>query len=174
MNADRSAELVAGLLQQAKDAVDTAKTANRNRKSLAGDNHYGNKFHDQCTTLTGSGTKLFKLLKSVDGDSIDVDSLRESLATIKSTQATSKARADAWKSIHAICENEIFPAIDGMVADPVPASEQVLPMSVVADTRGYIEKVVLQANGCYEHQWFDACSVMVRRLVERDITESCG
>jgi hypothetical protein len=83
MNADRSAELVAGLLQQAKDAVDTAKTANRNRKSLAGDNHYGNKFHDQCTTLTGSGTKLFKLLKSVDGDSIDVDSLRESVASVK-------------------------------------------------------------------------------------------
>src|SRR5207253_2232378 len=27
-------------------------------------------------------------------------------------------------------------------------------------------KLVTQINGCYEHQWYDACSVMVRKLVE--------
>jgi hypothetical protein len=44
-------------------------------------------------------------------------------------------------------------------------------MSVVKGTRGYIEKVVVQANGTYEHQWYDACSVMIRRLVETLIIE---
>ena len=29
-------------------------------------------------------------------------------------------------------------------------------MAVVQHTRGYIEKIVQQANGCYEHQWYDA------------------
>jgi hypothetical protein len=44
-------------------------------------------------------------------------------------------------------------------------------MAVVDKTRGYLEKVVQQANGCYEHQWFDACAVMVRKFIEILIIE---
>ena len=39
-------------------------------------------------------------------------------------------------------------------------------MAVVKGTRSYIENVVLQANTCYEDRCFDACSVMIRKLVE--------
>lgn len=53
-----------------------------------------------------------------------------------------------------------------------PDSEQVLPHSIVRDTRGYIERVVTQINGCYEHGWFDACAVMIRRLIETLIIET--
>jgi Domain of unknown function (DUF4145) len=51
-------------------------------------------------------------------------------------------------------------------------SEQVLPHSLVRNTRGYIERVVTQINGAYEHGWFDACAVMIRRLVETLIIET--
>ena len=54
----------------------------------------------------------------------------------------------------------------------LPDSEQVLPHSIVRGTRGYIEKVVLQINGCYEYGWFDACAVMMRRLIETLIIEA--
>lgn len=47
----------------------------------------------------------------------------------------------------------------------------VVPMSVVRGTRGYIESVANQANGSYEKGWFDACLVMVRRLLETLIIE---
>jgi hypothetical protein len=47
-----------------------------------------------------------------------------------------------------------------------PATEHVLPLDVVKGTRKYLEQIVNQANGCYEKCWFDACSVMVRKLVE--------
>jgi hypothetical protein len=47
-----------------------------------------------------------------------------------------------------------------------PATEHVLPMDVVKGTRRYLEQIVTQANGCYENGWFDACSVMIRKLVE--------
>jgi hypothetical protein len=50
--------------------------------------------------------------------------------------------------------------------DTKPATEHVLPFDVVKDTRGYLEKIVNQANGCYEKGWYDACSVMIRKLVE--------
>jgi hypothetical protein len=52
-----------------------------------------------------------------------------------------------------------------------PQSQQVLPHSIVKNTRGYIEAVVRQINGCYENGWFDACSVMIRRLMETLIIE---
>lgn len=48
----------------------------------------------------------------------------------------------------------------------------VLPFSVVKGTRDYIEKVVNQINGAYENGWYDACAVMIRRLVETLIIEA--
>lgn len=53
-----------------------------------------------------------------------------------------------------------------------PKSEMVLRHSHVNKTRGYIEKVVYQINGSYEHGWYDACAVMIRRLVETLIIET--
>lgn len=53
----------------------------------------------------------------------------------------------------------------------LPESEQVLPHSLFRNTRGYIEKIVFQINGTYEHGWFDACAVMIRRLLETLIIE---
>jgi hypothetical protein len=51
-------------------------------------------------------------------------------------------------------------------------TESVLPASIVRGTRGYIEKVVNQANGTYQMGWYDACAVMIRRLVETLIIEA--
>ncbi|MBS0410721.1 MAG: DUF4145 domain-containing protein [Proteobacteria bacterium] len=45
-------------------------------------------------------------------------------------------------------------------------------MSLVRGTRGYIERVAVQANGAYERGWYDACAVMVRRLLETLIIEA--
>ena len=53
----------------------------------------------------------------------------------------------------------------------IPRSSQVIPFVLVRDTRGYIEKVVNQINGTYENGWFDACLVMIRRLIETLIIE---
>ena len=53
-----------------------------------------------------------------------------------------------------------------------PANQYVLPHALVSGTRGYIERVVFQINGCYEHGWFDGCAVMMRRLIETLIIES--
>ena len=44
-------------------------------------------------------------------------------------------------------------------------------MALVRNTRGYIEKVSHQINGSYQHGWYDASSVMIRRLMETLIIE---
>jgi hypothetical protein len=58
-------------------------------------------------------------------------------------------------------------------AESVPShTEMVLPQSVFKGTRGYIESVVNQINGTYENACYDACAVMIRRLVETLIIEA--
>lgn len=81
---------------------------------------------------------------------------------------TAKTALRAAKGIQAEVPRYGVPPAEGLRAE----SEQVIPVSVIRDTRGYLEKTANQINGCYEHGWFDACAVMIRRLVETLIIEA--
>jgi hypothetical protein len=59
------------------------------------------------------------------------------------------------------------PLPEGQAAD----SDLVVYRSLVAETRSYIQAVANQINGTYERGWYDACAVMVRRLIETLIIE---
>jgi len=72
------------------------------------------------------------------------------------------------KSIQADVPKRGAPPDEGLLSE----SEQVISFSLVRGTRGYIEKITNQINGCYEHGWFDGCAVMIRRLVETLIIET--
>ena len=51
-------------------------------------------------------------------------------------------------------------------------TQQVVPLFLVIETRGYLERIANQVNGCYEQGWYDACAVMIRRLVETLLIEA--
>lgn len=71
------------------------------------------------------------------------------------------------KKIQTDTPQRFVPPSDGVF----PRSQMVLPNAMFSHTRGYIEKVVNQINGCYENGWYDACAVMMRRLMETLIIE---
>jgi len=48
----------------------------------------------------------------------------------------------------------------------VAVSDTVLPIETVGGTREYIERIAHQINGCHDAQFYDACAVLCRRLVE--------
>lgn len=73
----------------------------------------------------------------------------------------------AAQSIQAEVDSELGPPEVGAL----PKSQQVVMNSLVRGTRGYIERVVNQINGAYENGWYDACAVMIRRLIETLIIE---
>ena len=50
-------------------------------------------------------------------------------------------------------------------------TEAIVPRTLVRGTRGYIERVANQINGTFENGWYDACAVMIRRLLETLIIE---
>lgn len=54
----------------------------------------------------------------------------------------------------------------------VSPSEMVFPHTLVKGTRDYIERIAYQINGAYSSGWYDACAVMLRRLIETLIIEA--
>ena len=50
-------------------------------------------------------------------------------------------------------------------------TDLVVIRSLTKGTRGYIEKISTQVNGAYENGYYDACAVMIRRLLETLIIE---
>jgi hypothetical protein len=71
------------------------------------------------------------------------------------------------KDIASISPKEWLPSVEGQESK----SQSIVFMPLVSNTRVYIEKVGNQINGCYENGWFDACAVMIRRLLETLIIE---
>lgn len=71
------------------------------------------------------------------------------------------------KEIDSIAPKEWLPPVEGTEAK----SQNIIYTALVKNTRGYIEKIANQINGCYELGWFDACAVMIRRLLETLIIE---
>lgn len=53
----------------------------------------------------------------------------------------------------------------------VKVNDSVIPAEWVANTRPYLEKMVLQINGCYEYGFLDGCATLSRRLMESLIIE---
>jgi Domain of unknown function (DUF4145) len=74
----------------------------------------------------------------------------------------------AAKGLQADIVTELGPPPEGLRA----AQNLVLPMTLVRGTRGYIERIANQVNGAYENGWYDACAVMIRRLLETLIIET--
>lgn len=62
-----------------------------------------------------------------------------------------------------------------VIVDETPKlsnSDVTLPYSLFEETSGYIQGIVRQINGCYVSGWYDACAVMIRRLVETLVIEA--
>lgn len=55
--------------------------------------------------------------------------------------------------------------------EPHKPTDDLFPMELFQYARGYIKTIAAQAAGCYDKGWYDACLVMVRRIVETLIIE---
>lgn len=54
----------------------------------------------------------------------------------------------------------------GQKSQEIVEEGSILPEVAYEKTRGYIEKIAQQINASYEHNLFDGCAVLMRRLVE--------
>ena len=79
-----------------------------------------------------------------------------------------KSFLNAAKSVQDVSDTHLLPPVDVTPID----KHIVLPQSLFNSTRGYLQKIVYQINTSYEHTCYDACSVMIRRLIEVLIIET--
>ena len=163
---DQPIKLLDAICSSAQKICENAKTAKRNNKSLKSDNFYGNRFHELIVKLAGLETDLVDSLATTNLSASCIEEFNVHLAKIKSPEITVAQRNDALKNLQILSHSVLKPAFAIPPAHPTPKGDHVLPLAVVKGTRGYIENVVTQANACYEARCFDACSVMIRKLVE--------
>lgn len=166
----KAKDTLSKLQNACREAVETAKTASRNGKSLSGHNFYGDKFHTQVVEISAYESELENYLAGCLNEN-DFNQLKSFLSSIKSTSLPKKQRIDCLKGLGLLCQSKIVSQIENTKIDSTPKTEQVLPFEVVQGTRNYLENMVVQANGCYEHGWYEACSVMIRKFVETMIIE---
>ncbi len=72
------------------------------------------------------------------------------------------------KAIQDEVDANVLPPAAGATSE----TDKIVYFSLVKGTRGYIEQIVHQINGAYASGWYDACAVMIRRLVETLIIET--
>ena len=72
------------------------------------------------------------------------------------------------KRIQADADEVLKPPLEGRK----PRKSWLIDFNSVKGTKVYIERVVDQINGTYEEGWYDACAVMLRRLIETLIIEA--
>jgi hypothetical protein len=75
-----------------------------------------------------------------------------------------------YLSVARSIEEEI-PSRDAPTRPTQSDSDDIVPQEIVEDTRPYIESIAIQINGTYESGWYDACFVMMRRLMETLLVE---
>lgn len=95
--------------------------------------------------------------------------LKEKLGKSKLTLSTTKGF-----KLKDLSRIEIRSWLVDVLGDTTPEIDQelgYLPQAVWSDTRGYIEKICVQLNGCFQFGFYDACSVLVRRIIETLIIE---
>lgn len=82
---------------------------------------------------------------------------------------------DAAKSASQLAR-DIQASIDEALLPPpevvAPGQQPIIPHTLVANTRGYIAKIVHQINASYTATCYDGCAVMIRRLIEVLIIEA--
>lgn len=147
----------------ADQALSAARKAKRHRKSLSGDNFYANKLIE----LRAEATNTFSELSA--GSSGDVSALAELIDQVFSAETKLDARRQAakelkfsllttWKNV-----KNLEPSDD----------EGILPLQIlVKANRGYLLSIGRQVNGTYQAGHYDACAVMMRRLVEVSIIDA--
>ncbi len=150
-----------------------SKTARKHRISLSGDNCYGNKFDELRSSLIQERKELESINKSIGHANLrqTIKSLEPHFEVLGNPDTPQSDRSYAKKQILFILQSQVEPLIGKSKAGKMPTTDSAIPMDIVKGTRGYIERIALQANGCYESGWFDACAVMIRRLVETLIIE---
>jgi hypothetical protein len=145
-------------------AVDTAKKARKHRASLTGVNFYA----DKLAALRADATNRFAELG--DPSVGDLSAVAEMVEHVFSPDTEYPQRVKFSRELLHELKTKRWKSA---VPSDLQSDDGLFPLSLLVKTRrGYLVVVGRQANACYAAGWYDACAVMMRRLLETSIVEA--
>jgi hypothetical protein len=143
-------------------AVAVSRIAKKHHVSLTGLNFYADKLAKLRTDSTVAFTEL------ADPSVGDISAVAEMVERTFAPATAMKARVlIARELLHELRTRKWRDTPSQNVGDSL------FPLSLIAMTRrGYLATLARQMNGCFESGWYDACAVMMRRLLETVIIEA--
>jgi hypothetical protein len=147
----------------AQAALDVVRKASKHKQSLGGDNFYGNKL----AQLRADATNAFAEMSANSAG--DTSAIAELIDVSFSSKTNKKDRLTAIRELSHALKTKWKQTSTGSTN---PGNE-LFPLTIIAKTgRGYLLTIAKQMNGCMREGWYDACAVMMRRLVELVIIEA--
>jgi hypothetical protein len=147
-----------------QEALTLVKKAKRHNKSLSGDNFYAEK-------LGNLRAKAINTFNELTGQSAgDVSAMAEMIGYVFAARTPAKLRRttaqDLLFSLRTTWRNSAKKTA-------ATGSDPIFPMVLLAQAkRGYLTVIGRQMNECFRAGYFDASSVMMRRLLEVSIIEA--
>lgn len=152
------------LEQLAQQALAIAKKAKKHKQSLSGQGFYAKKLAE----LRIRATNAFSDLKASTAG--DTSALAELTASVFSATTQPKVRSDSARELTFALRTTWR---DSAQRETVIVEDGIFPLTLLEQTkRGYLIMIGRQINGCFKENFFDACAVMMRRLLEVSIIEA--
>lgn len=117
-----------------------------------------------------SSGELSRIMREYGLGSPNSTALKESIS--KTKLATRSGNVFKLKIVSKKIISTWIRAIIDEKPPQIPHEDGFLPSAVWEGTRGYIEKVCIQLNGCYKFEFYDASAVLARRIIETLIIEA--
>lgn len=151
------------------EAENTASQAKRNKKSLTGNTPNAERFHNARTQSMRAFKEIQTILSPVANDGLGrtLNDVEKELSYFFDARTSIEDRRDLRRHIEMLAKSEIEPALKSINR----IETEFIPIEIVDKSRGYVANVARQANRCFQSDAYDACGVMVRRLLETLIIE---
>jgi hypothetical protein len=148
----------------AQQALKVAKKGRKHKQNLANDNFYGNKLAELRADAAGAFSELSR--QSLG----DTTALAELIQSVFAPTTAAKDRLAAGRELTFTLRTTWKQT---RAAAAAPAHPGFFPLTILVQTkRGYLVTIGRQMNGCFGEGWYDACAVMMRRLLEACIIEA--
>ncbi len=168
---EENASLLDGIFNLLDETNHCIRIAERNRKSLTGRNFYAKKF----ARLVIDAEKLISATRAQAwslNDPTLIENLDEFESKLKRFFTPDLPRAERTlmeREIRHLLAAKIQPSLKDK--EKYSPTDALLPIEIFEGTPGYVRRTAAQAAGCYDFGWYDACAVMLRRLLETLIIE---
>jgi len=151
------------------EAEAIARKAKRSKKSIKGDNSYAEQFHNAQTQVIRIFREIQMQVSPVANDALGrtINDTEKELGYFFDPRTSDADRLDLRRHIDMLTKSEIEPALKSVKS----LEAEFIPLEIVNGTRGYVVNVTKQVNGSFKADCWDACGVMIRRLLETLIIE---